>query len=188
MQQVARTLAALLVMAPLIGNAGLIDNSTSTGDINSGWDRSAQTLVFETDVTLDSFGWWLGQVHTHQVSIVEWAGGPGTTLWSTTESWSSGFNEILPNVSLSAGIVYAVYFDYLGSISDTVHFGSNLYADGTWWLSDRPSGAFWSEFSHLDMRFVASYSDAVSVSEPATLALLGFGLAGMGFARRRRKA
>jgi hypothetical protein len=75
------------------------------------------------------------------------------------------------------------------------------------------SGNFWTDWSTLQTSFVATSSsvtlqfqqffgqtsgfdlgldnvsvvDAVSVPEPGTIALLGIGLAGMGFMRRRRK-
>jgi len=180
-----------VLMSPFAANADLIDTSGDWGGaINNSWATSAQTLNFASDVTLDSFGWWLGAAHTHTVSVVEWTTGPGSILFTTTQAFSVGFNEIFPNIALSAGTQYAVWFDYMGSTISTVHFNSvDGYSDGEWWLL---SGTWspWAEGS-FDMRFAANYtegvSEDVSVPEPGTLALLGIGLAAMGLTRRRKK-
>jgi hypothetical protein len=100
--------------------ADVIDNSAWDGSsINHLWDQSAQTLSFSSDTTLNSFGWWLGGDHTHEVSVVEWSSGPGSALFSSTQAWTSGFNQINPNVLLTSGVTYAVMFNYLGSTEYT---------------------------------------------------------------------
>lgn len=192
-------LLSLLSGLSTLSHAVVIDTSGDWIDvINDGIDQSAQTLNFGSDVTLDSFAWWLGMDHTHKVSVVEWSGGPGAILFSTTQAWTAGPNEISPNVALSAGTQYAVWFDYLGSILSTVHINVfDGYTDGEWWFF---SGG-WIRRMDIDLRFIANVTEAVSVPEsgtrtrgprvsvpePGTLALLGSGLAGMGLARRRKK-
>ncbi len=193
-------LLSLLSGLSTLSHAVVIDTSGDwSGVINDRIDQSAQTLNFGSDVTLDSFTWYLGMAHIHTVSVVEWSGGPGAILFSTTQAWTAGPNEILPNVTLSAGTQYAIWFDYLGSILSTVHINNEVagYSDGEWWFF---SGS-WIPRIDIDLRFVANLTEAVSVPEPGTrtrgprvsvpepgtLALLGIGLAGMGLARRRKK-
>ncbi|MEZ5530131.1 MAG: PEP-CTERM sorting domain-containing protein [Porticoccaceae bacterium] len=181
----------VLVLAMSIWSIGayatLIDNSAWTGDTNNGWVQSAQTLTFATDVTLDSFGWWLGQDNTHEVSVVEWSNGPGAVLFSSTQAWSSGFNEIFPAVALSAGVTYAVQFNYLGAIGFTVQYNfTNDYANGEWWLL---SGSWFPWNGGNDIRFIANFTEAGgennNVPVPATLALFGLGLLCLGGVMRK---
>lgn len=190
-----RTLVfVLFLMLPISANATVIDNSTWDGNTNNGWNQSAQTISFDSDVTLNSFGWWLGDDHTHTVSIVEWSVGPGTVLYATTAAWTIGYNVIFPDVDLSAGTLYAVLFDYLGSTDSTVHYNGSLdgYADGGWWLYNTSWFAYGAGF---DIPFILAFDGVESggggdggetVPEPAILGLFGIGLLGLGVARRKR--
>ncbi len=181
------SLLILLVFISWPAQSTVIDNSAWTGNTNSGWAQSAQTLSFGTNTTLNSFGWWLGQSHTHQVSVVEWNSGPGSVLFSTTQAWSAGFNQINPNVVLNAGTLYAVLFNYLGSTTSTVHYNStNGYAGGEWWLLS----SSWNPWSGgNDIRFIANVDEGQggNVPEPATLLLMGLGLAGLTFRRKESR-
>lgn len=180
-------LVGLLVALALPARAGVISTEADwTGATNNGWAASAQTMTFATDVTLDSFGWWLGQDNAHALRLREWETGPGPVLWSRTATWSGGFNEVFPRVALYAGVQYALEFDYQGHPTETVQFNSvDGYADGEWWLL-ADTWAPWA--GGFDMRFVATFTEGhvPGIPEPVPAILFGAGLAAFGLARRRR--
>lgn len=67
-----------------------------------------------------------------------------------------------------------------GLVTDDLFF--NTHAARTFYAAD-PNG---STFTQLESRLISSMPVA-SVPEPSTVVLLGLGIAGLGFARRRRK-
>lgn len=106
----------------------------------------------------------------------------------------------------TAGTKYSLEFDYRARASNEESFNAiisdNGSLDETWLLNNHTTGA-WSEFNGyftaesdfttlafqtINLGTVGNFIDDVkvtAVSEPGTLALLGLGLAGLGFARRK---
>ena len=183
----AFTTAAILASAPL--SAQTISTADNwTGAINQGWRQSAQTLNFSGNVTLHTFGWWLGQANFHEVLVREWGTGPGPLLYSTTSAFNAGYNELTLNLALNGGTQYAVQFNYLDNTSQTVHYNSvNSYSAGEFWL-DASFDPWHPWLNGNDMRFVATYSASTTVPEPSSLALLAMAATLLLVGRRIRRA
>lgn len=162
--------------APLSGGTGKLTDGVSPpvdwideDPINGitswvGWDSSQgqpNPLVnfdFAQPVTIDSVTLWLSNTRNGQVAL------PASIS-------VGGINHVIaPDDSSTAP--RAVTFSGLnltGPSIDVQFFQNSTYLNSTWVMVGE-----------------VSFDGAVAVPEPATLALLGLGLAGLGFARRKK--
>jgi hypothetical protein len=95
---------------------------------------------------------------------------------------------LLSPMAANADPIYWNVFNIEGESSQAAHIVTyssllDMLAD-----SNRTSDNTMSGFGRNIVGSGASFSRAVSVPEPGTLALFGVGLAGLGLTRRRRKA
>jgi hypothetical protein len=128
----------------------------------------------------------------------------GTTQTGTSWSWNLDHNgeriwdETTPNVNLAAfdvittlaGDVTSIYFDtdtdpFIGKFLEIIYDVGNTPGDRNTATASHANSA--DPFTRLFLDNV-SVSQAEAVPEPSIIALFGLGLAGLGFARRRRQS
>jgi hypothetical protein len=161
--------------APLSGGTGKLTDGVSPavdwineGPINGitswvGWDSSQRqpnpvvNFDFAQAVTIDSVTFWLSNTHNGEVAL------PASIS-------VGGFNHIVAPDDLNTD-PRAVTFSGLnltGPSIDVQFFQNSSYLNSNWVMVGE-----------------VSFDGAVAVPEPMTLALLGLGLAGLGFSRRK---
>jgi len=182
----------------LFANSALANTTIDTypswnGNITSGWTFTAQTFTAPSDnVLLDyQFGITPRSVDsTLNFSIYEWSGSGqvGLALYSAVLPWTTTSTDILVsgiNLLLTTGNLYGAVIDLQGYSSQSVHYESNAYPGGNGFWS--VNGVSWNNFPDLDHQFRANFGSGASVPEPATMLLMGVGLAGLAGTRLRRK-
>ncbi len=165
-------------------NATIIDTTaTWSGAINNGWLGSGQSLTvdgsdtFFNDITFSFDAASNGETFDFVLSD---ALNGGSNLFSTSFTVTSGLGFIDINTNLVAGTTVYALIDYNGYSGASAYFQSDVYAGGN---SNFGANGSKIELS-FDHVFVANFS-SVSVPEPASIALLGIGLAGFGFSRKK---
>jgi len=180
------------VMAGVAALAGITPAAATVltfDDLNTG---GAGTVASSYgDFTLN--GWWHIDNPPYSYPYVS-----APTVIYNSESAYTNTPEILSNLPIDLLSVYLADYDTGGSVTLLGYSGSSLLYSSTVALG--PSMSQYNlNFMGID-KFVmetpaASYAfldnfeyQASSVPEPASLALVGLGLAGMSFLRRRQKA
>ena len=190
MKKLIQSLAfSAITLASLEVSALVIDTNPGwDGSVNSGWLGSGQSLTVDlTENVFDSIGFYFDTAswgRTFDFYVSDALNG-GNILYSTAFTVTDGINLFNINQAMTPGSTIYALIDYRGFSGATAHFSyTDSYAGG-----NSSFGAVGSQVSYvgLDHRFIATFSDALSVSEPHTLALLSLGLVGIGLFSKRRK-
>lgn len=179
----------VLFASPALANT-IIDTYPSwTGFISLGHTNSAQSFTAPTDNVLLSYQFGIeprSSDGTLSFSIYNWVGGgpAGSALYSGSLPWTTASTDILVSgigLTLTTGNEYGAFIDYLGYQGIQVHFLNDAYSGGNASFSS-------SNFPGYDHQFRAVFGGTAAVPEPATLLLVGAGLAGLVLWRWKRAA
>lgn len=174
-----------------------------------------QTFTVGADSSLNSFSFFINDsVNPDYVDfeayVMSWDGSmaTGSILYqsagmSTTNNGGlDGMEQFTINtggLDLTAGSQYVAFFSasnlFDGIVGTSVvgGMGTNPYADGNFVYMNNGSdfsqltAASWTQWAAYDLAFEMDFG-AAGVSEPATLLLMGLGLAGLGFSARKKSA
>ena len=171
MKRIRLILTALLLISPLAAQADLIE-ITGTGLYDGTWEIVLVEGTF-TDLaaTLTTQAWWNN------------AGLAGAFAGAFADAYGPSFDNYLLGFPLFLPPVLGPYFAYDEFSVPFFFWNLDLVNVSTTFFGN-PHPSNW--FTFQDHSGV--YATATRVPEPATLAMLGIGLVGIGLARRRKKA
>jgi hypothetical protein len=174
-------LGFVLFASPALATT-IIDTYPSwDGFTSSGYNNAAQSFTAPTDNVLLSYQFGIAPRSsdgTLSFSIYNWFGGgpAGSALYGGSLPWTTASTDILVSgigLTLTTGNQYGAVIDYLGYSGLQVHHLSiDAYSGGNAFFS-------FSSFPEFDLEFRAEFGGTPAVPEPATLLLLGAGLAGL---------
>jgi len=198
----------ILALGSVTANAGLIDNNTYTTDDVSGldWRDITGTVGQSYNVVSSEFGLNGAYEGWRYATGAEFNGlVNGVSGGSFSSLSAANFLPEIQDVSAADVIMGLLGVTYqntdgvmwlggiIGDVSEEgIHNGALIYSnDFIVSTSDYTRAHQWGLLDDHSYStrgsFLVRSSIATSVSEPATLSLLGLGLAGLGFARRQKK-
>jgi len=161
---------ALLILGPLGANADVIWNEAVDGDLDGSFPGSdVGTLgggIWDIIGSLDAGS---GAPDTHDV-----------ILFTATDTWTLSLIDL--TLGTATGWVVFLFDNSGGGFIDS----ANLVAPTDDVFGLVAAGIYSLNFTPIGNTGTLDYVARIEVPEPGTLALLGIGLAGMGFARRKK--
>ena len=210
-----RLASAILAIATAVsaGSAGA-DVITKSPDLGNFWNPLSSTgtyvyadsFIATTTGTVTDLGTWLrGGSSSLVFEILADNGnapdGSNVLTKTATLSFTLGaliFEDAAPltALTLTAGQEYWFAASTVGlggsgfyNVGGHTQNSGGITDNGTFWYSNDPAGLNFDGRGLVpEMAFSVTTSSATSVPEPATIALFGAGLAGLGLARRRKPA
>ena len=212
------TAALALAAASSAGAQTIDTRSSHQTELFSNFGIQGQSFTVPIGSSvLDSYSFWVGATttgasYTFETSIYAFGGsGPTGPALFTSDTRTSGgsITESVREDYVTGGLALtpgAVYIAMIRTIDRSeVHTGFTLAAPLTFgstyaggqvyaatgaWVADPTLGTYTTNLfgAGTDLKFVAQFSAATTVPEPATVLLVGGGLLALGAVRRRRRA